>query len=358
MTDIFRPSKFEIARLRKKLTYIEIAKRTGISTRELKRITDGEVQPKSETVKAISSALGFPLEFFLNSDQEIPVAATFRAQSSMTERERGAGLASGAIGGILSDWLEKEFDVPDPDVPDLSEFTPRIAAQTLRNIWGLSERPIGNMVQLLENRGVRVFSLSEESLRLNAFALWMGVRPFVFLNSAKSSESSRFDAAHELAHLCLHRDGQQGKEVEKEANEFASAFLMPEGDILARKVYPTLERLIHIKHRWKVSLSALVHRYCDLGLIKKDRAKWLYIEMSRKGFLKNEPSPIPREPSDIWTQVIQDLWKNRKSIETLANELVLPPDEIKSLVFLNRIGRIPEGPGARKIVGDKLRLVN
>jgi hypothetical protein len=65
----------------------------------------------------------------------------------------------------------------------------------------------GEELVLLEARGIRVFSLTEPCFELNAFSHWVAVTPFVFLNTMKTAESSRFDAAHELGHLVLHRHG-------------------------------------------------------------------------------------------------------------------------------------------------------
>ncbi|MEK2654790.1 ImmA/IrrE family metallo-endopeptidase [Pseudomonas aeruginosa] len=51
--------------------------------------------------------------------------------------------------------------------------------------------------------------MAEETSQVNAFSCWRrGVTPFVFLNTQKSAEASRFDAAHELGHLVLHRHGE------------------------------------------------------------------------------------------------------------------------------------------------------
>ena len=85
------------------------------------------------------------------------------------------------------------------------------------------------MIKLLESKGVRVFSLAENTKNVDAFSCWRNDVPYIFLNTFKSADRSRLDAAHELAHLVLHRHGgpRQGREAEIEANSFASSFLMP-----------------------------------------------------------------------------------------------------------------------------------
>jgi hypothetical protein len=85
--------------------------------------------------------------------------------------------------------------------------SPDTAALYLRQNWGLGERPIPNMLKLLEAKGVRVFSLAENTKAVDAFSVWRNGLPYVFLNIAKSAERSRFDASHELGHLVMHKHG-------------------------------------------------------------------------------------------------------------------------------------------------------
>ena len=180
----------------------------------------------------------------------------------MTAAEREAALAAGQIGFLISDWVVERFDLPGARLPDLHIFDPELAARMLRQEWGLGEKPISNMIKMLESKGVRVFSLAENTAHVNAYSLWRKNVPYIFLNTFKSAECSRFDAAHELAHLVLHQDGGvTGRTAEEQANRFASAFLMPEADVVS--VLPSvqnLEQLIAAKLRWKVSLARTVPR--------------------------------------------------------------------------------------------------
>lgn len=155
-------------------------------------------------------ALDFPRGFFFAEDvDELPAeAASFRSLSSMTARERDAALAAGAIAYLFNDWVAERFNLPSPDVPELrGDATPEAAAQVVRSNWGLGEQPISSMVKLLESKGVRVFSLCEDTKNVDAFSCWRGERPFIFLNTFKSTERSRFDAAHDLGHLVMHKHG-------------------------------------------------------------------------------------------------------------------------------------------------------
>lgn len=253
----------------------------------------------------------------------------------MSASVRDAALSAGSIGFLLSDWIEERFNLPAVSVPDLHQFGPDEAARVLREEWQLGEAPISNMLQLLESKGVRVFSLAENTVKVNAFSLWRNDKPFVFLNNFKSAESSRFDAAHELGHLVLHQDGgSTGREAEDQANRFASSFLMPRSDVLAKLPYAAhLGHLIQGKVRWRVSLAALNYRMHKIGLLTDWKYRDFCIQISKNGYHKEEPNPIGRERSVVWEKVFTALWQERITQSDIARDLSVPEDELRDLVF-------------------------
>jgi Zn-dependent peptidase ImmA (M78 family) len=191
------------------------------------------------------------------------------------------------------------------------------------------------MVHLLESRGVRVFSLSEDSRSMDAFSCWRGGVPYVFLNTMKTAEHSRMDAAHELGHLVLHWDGvARGREVEHQAQLFASAFLMPRGSVLAEAPRSgRLDQLIKIKKNWRVSVSALAVRMKALGLLSDWQYRGLFIEMGHMGYRTTEPNGIQPETSQVLAKMFKALREEKVTQEQIAGELSIYPDELAGLVF-------------------------
>ena len=226
----FAPTRLTLARRRRMLMKNRLAEMVGLTPRSITAYESGEAEPTSASIDALAAALRFPAEFFFRPEvEEIPVdGASFRSMASMTAGQRDAALSAGLLAFELSEWVDERFRLPASDVPRFESYQPEAAADALRARWGLGEKPIRNMVHLLEAKGVRVFSLAEQCLSVDAFSLWRAGHGFVFLNTMKSAEHGRFDAAHELGHLVLHgHGGPQGREAELEANAFASAFLMP-----------------------------------------------------------------------------------------------------------------------------------
>ncbi|MYM41082.1 MULTISPECIES: helix-turn-helix domain-containing protein [Duganella] len=335
---MFNPLRLSLARRRKKLTKKALAEAAGFEQKTIIRYESGEVDPPAESVAALAAVLQFPPLFFFGTDVDEPSAeaASFRSLSTMPARDRDAALAAGAFAFMFSDWVDSRFHLPECDLFDCKEDTdPEAAARILREKWGIGERPIRNMVHLLESKGIRVFSLAENTKTVDAFSMWRNDVPYVFLNTTKTAERSRFDAAHELGHLVLHKHGgpQGGRIVEDQANQFASAFLMPESQVKAKM--PRVDSLANIvsgKQYWKVSVAALNYRLHKLGITTDWQYRNFCIQIAER-YRQVEPQGISRETSTVWEKVLGELRTEGISKTTIANDLALPVFEIENLVF-------------------------
>ena len=228
------PRQIAFARTRRCYKKARLAEALGVSIQTLQSYEAGTSAPDDAMLSRIALLLNFPRSFFF-LEEDMPVisehAASFRALSKMSAGTRACALGAGAIAFRLNEWIDARFKLPQAALPDLSDLSPEDAALTLRMQWGLGHAPIRNMIHLLESKGIRVFALAEESRDVDAFCSWYEGTPFVFLNTMKSAERIRFDAAHELGHLVrdtysmLHRNemgGSRHHEIEQKANASAA----------------------------------------------------------------------------------------------------------------------------------------
>lgn len=360
---MFSAARFSIARRRRKFTKKQLAEISGLDQKTIVRYEAGESSPTAAGLLALARVLGFPVEFFDGEDPDgISLeSASFRSLTQIVARERDAALAAGELAFLLNDWVEALFELPAADLIDCKEGTsPEPAASMLRQHWALGERPVKSMVHLLESKGVRVFSLREETKSIDAFSLWRRGVPFVFLNTYKTPERSRFDAAHELGHLVLHRHGgtRGGRSVEDQANQFASAFLMPESSVTARlPAVHSLDQIIKAKKYWGVSTSALNYRLHKLGITSEYQYRGFCIQIMDR-YRNSEPDGMEREISKVWDKVFTQLRSEGIHKHRIAQDLDLPVDEVENLVFqLTRLQTI-DGSGQGSGVGrGKLELV-
>jgi Zn-dependent peptidase ImmA (M78 family) len=175
-------------------------------------------------------------------------------------------------------------------------------AQQVRRCWSVPDGPVEDVVSLLENHGVVVIRLPLGSADVDAFSLPFADHPVVVLGSDKDDRArSRFDCAHELAHLVMHGELIWGvKEVEDQAHQFAAAFLMPAEQI--RGELPTTvdwQRLFSLKQRWQTSLAALLMRAKRLGRMSEGTYLTAVKAASARGWRRREPVPLgpPEQPT-------------------------------------------------------------
>ena len=356
----FNPSRLTLARKRRGLTKVALGSRAGLTARSLSEFESGRQDPSVETLNRIASALRFPVAFFGGSDLEQldPGGVSFRSQKSMSAAQRDAALSAGTLASELSRWIAETFNLPVADLPDLRDFDAENAANVLRNEWGIGERPIGNMVHLLESKGVRVFSLAERGKEIDAYSLWCDGVPFVLLNTLKTPERGRLDAAHELGHLVLHRHGGmrgRGRDVEKEAQKFGAALLMPERSVrsaVPRLIAPSMATIIQLKQNWKVSAAALAHRLYSLGLLSEWSYRGVNVELSRRGRTVEPQGLKDRETSQVFEKVFRSLRESGVSRSDVARQLDLHVSDIDALIYglsptaVQRDGRSVHDPEA------------
>jgi Zn-dependent peptidase ImmA (M78 family)/DNA-binding XRE family transcriptional regulator len=353
----FNPARLTIARERRGLTKQNLADQCGVSRRAVTAWEAGEVEVPPVTL--LASVLGFPEPFFYADDLSVIAkdGVTFRALKSMTARQVSRVLAASALAAEFSDWIDSHYKTPPPELPDLSdseELDPVVAAATVRSMWAPSLSPIKGLLPLLERKGVRVFALPVQDREVDAFSFWRAERPFIFLNTGRTAERIRFDLAHELGHLLLHRGGPapRSRNIEQQAQDFASSLLVPADRLYAQVTgNPTFDDIFTLKRYWQVSAVAMVQRLWHLGIISEWHYRTWMVELSARGFRTSEPGGMRPESSVLLRQLFslarEDGWSSRK----IAVALHLPDDELENMIFGLVMAAAPAG--ARPSSTDK-----
>ena len=358
---VFAASRLTLARERRGLTRRDLAAVCEVTPDAITKFEMQRCRPLPETVQRFSLALHFPLAWFYSS--EVPLldsrALSFRARRSMTAALRDQTTRAGdVVLSVILPELRRRFVLPPLQLPDYAGYDPEEAARLLRHEWKLGQGPIGDMVQLLETKGVNVFWVREESPTLDAWSLWQDEVPLVMLNlRSEAGCRGRFDAAHELGHLVLHRGARtlDGLEVEAQANRFAAAFLLPGEQFKAEAPrYPVLKALFPLKQRWGVSLVALVMRCKQLGVFSEWDARRAFQEIATRGWKMQEPDEVAivRETSRLQAMLGERLRAKGVGIEELARELLLVPSDLRELMpFLEPLP-LPESEGKKTKKGE------
>ncbi len=269
---------------------------------------NGSKRPEMHNLVRMAKLCGVPVTFFhrsLPAAIRIPLL-TFR--SNAAARLRRLNLQASRLAELVGEavvWVCRQVALPESNLPNLEHFADdrfdaEDAATACRKELGLGDKPIHRLAELLESKGVLVLPARIGGTGFDAFSCVVNARPFIFLGMHKNSPSrTRFDAAHELAHLVLHQhfstvdllQRSTLKMVESQANAFAGAFLMPKETFMQDLGEVSLPALARLKPKWGTSISAMVRRAYDIGRIDEDRYQILNAEISSKGWKGKRPEP-------------------------------------------------------------------
>jgi len=337
-----------------------------LSPRTLQGYERGLRAPSAEVLSALAMALGFPVSFFSREPILPPEQrrVSFRSRKSMSATRRDSARAMAAIGAEVYEWIEGRYNLPKASLPAVPiGLGPEAAADFVRHAWGMGSSPVSNAVHMLEFFGVRVLSLPEEHADLDGISFWRKDRPYVFLDTSKTPERGRFDAVHELGHLVCHRSTEplceDSQATEREADRFASAFLMPRETLAAAAGASSLGELIQLKSNWGVALSALAYRLREVGYLTEWAYRGLCIEIAQHGYRRREPDGMARESSQVLEQVLRDLRSKGITRREIATECCISPEELDGYFFGMTMFTVEGGgAGGGRGFAPKLQVVS
>lgn len=386
VTSIFKMSslpesfgpKLKEGRIGRGLSNAELAERVGVTAQAISQYELGQTTPRGDVLARICTVLNLPLSFFGNSDHtfEPPEGPIFfRSLKSSSPRSQDMMHVRAKWSWRLFSHFEKFINFPEVKMFELDslkepgEWTQQEInklATDVRKNWGLGVGPISNVTALMENNGIVISRAYIGDVKLDAFSHWRGSRPIMFLSSDKASAvRSRFDAAHELGHLILHthinlseiKDVRHRNKVltaiEKEANTFASAFLLPE-ETFCKDVYSSsLSHFISLKRRWKTSIAAMIYRCESLGILSDNQVLYLRKQMATKKMRTVEPldDELPIEqPTLLSTAVKMSIDNGVQSARDISESIKLPFEDIENLCNLPS--------GTLRVEDEKSNVVN
>lgn len=323
-------SLLEAARVARGMTQAELADASKVAQGVISKLESGKLPLDDARVATLAEKLRVPLALIDGSTTQAPHARQFhRKQASLPAKAANQLRADMVLAHVrISRLLPTQSTADVPRLPLESALDrPADRAREVRKLWNLPPGPIGNIVELLEAHGVPCLSWDVSSARVDAIASWPdNAAPLVVLGSHAPGDRLRFTVAHELGHAVLHE--APCADCEREADEFASEFLMPRADIKSSLQGATLPRLVELKRVWGTSVAALARRAKDLGAITDNAYRTLNIELSSSGLRKNEPAPIAREAPKMVRNAIEQRLAAGQSLSEVANLALIDPDEL------------------------------
>ena len=290
----FNPKLLRLVREQHGYSQTEVADHLGVRQAAYSKYESGAVTPSEDIQKRLAPWFGYTPSFFTQKIDTFPSGLIYhRKRSSLSSKERSKIEAEARLRMIDIQKMAQQQKLHS-NLPDLSNVSPKEAAAILRVRWNIPRGPIANMVETLENNGIVVLSFDFGTDLLDGFFVRLDISSICIVlnsNEAFSPDRNRFTLAHELGHVLLHRDVMPDKKTEREADEFASEFLLPNEDIVPelQQSALTFARLKELKKRWMVSIAAIVFKAHETENITTFAYRRFWTFMSSSGYRKNEP---------------------------------------------------------------------
>jgi len=351
----FIPSRLKEVRIARGFTITALAEKTGVSKQAISQVENGVSTPSIKLLESFSQELNCPNYYFFNENHTTPFNTIFfRSLSATTKKKREQAKVKFSWFKEVSVYVEQYFDFFPVNVPsdfwvyDIDELTDNIiidAAKECRRRWALGDGPISNVTRLLEKRGFIIGNLGIEERDVDAISEWSNnERPYILMgNHKKSAARMRFNLAHELGHIVLHRNLDREhfevyhKKIEAQANLFAGHFLMPKESFGSEFYAATLKSFLQLKLRWKTSVKAIIVHAHHLNLISDDQYRLLNINYSRKKWGLGEPldDDIITEVPEYFSKCLKVLITDGvQSKEDIFQKLPFSSSDLEKMICL------------------------
>ena len=345
--------RLQRARKASGLSLRDLASQVGLSHVAIKKYEDGLSMPSSDTVLKLARACGVRSAYFFRPETLNLARVEYRKRVRMSKKHLEA------ITHSVIDQVERRLELenlfPDPPVrevvpvegiPDPIETGDVIeeVAEAVRTSWNLGLGPISDLIDVLENNGLRVFTVdTRDNPDFDGLSARVGTIPIVVVGKHWPGDRQRFTLAHELGHILL--EGRIGGELnlERACNRFAGAFLFPRESVRrelgARRQAIEIKELSLLKQAFGISMSGVLFRAVDLGIVSGRVLESQMRTFRFRGWHRQEPGPqIPAEPDHVVEQLLFRALAEEWIGESKAAELMnLPLDVFRQIRALEPV---------------------
>lgn len=279
--DIF-PHRLRQARLMRGFSLEKLSQSLAVpvSKQAISKYEKGQMKPDSSILIALANALGVKIDYFFRPFTVEVDKVEFRKKSGFTKKM--ANVVKERVRVELERYLEIEqitgmqvrFTLPRKEVRTRDQA--REFAGEIRQILALGNDGISNVIEVLEDHGIKVIELAEDEGfdGLSGFA--NETIPLIVVNDKFPTERKRFTTLHELGHLLLDMKAEVSpKEIESLNSAFASEMLLLAAVLKSKlettRYYISLSELADIQHQYGISIDNIMASLQELGVISVNR---------------------------------------------------------------------------------------
>lgn len=296
----------------------DLAEKLAITEQAIWQYETDSIMPRIEVINQLRTLFHVDAKYFfsknylINKTSEEKVA--YRAKDRESRKKTKLELTFLNFVDYYITYLERSLVMPEPRINILRKKSAQLLKkenriekkELIKQVAELTRTELGlqnnkDLMYVLEKSGIYIIEKNLGSQVDTYSTITADNRPYIILGTVKKSAVRRnFDLVHELGHLLLHSTIDMDiltpaelKVIEKEADLFASIFLLPEAEFiedfkaLTRKSNP--DHYVDLKKKYLVSIAALEMRAYGLGLMTYQENRYFWGQLNKKGYKLFEP---------------------------------------------------------------------
>ncbi|MDT1957013.1 XRE family transcriptional regulator [Carnobacterium divergens] len=316
---MFFGEKLQSVRELNGLSRKELADKLNLSEQAIWQYENQYTVPKFEVANELKKVFNVKAQFFYTEPFATNISKVesiaYRAEDREARKKTKMETTFIDFTSYFLDKFESKLNLPTSPLPSLRDESIQLynmSMETNDRLLQLEKiaenarkrldvQSNSELLYKLELSGIYILE-KNMGTSIDAYSTWTSQeKSFIILgNKKKSAVRRNFDLAHELGHLLLHYKidmdsltKDEHKIIEKEANDFASFFLLPKEQFLkdfstiSKKSNP--ESYLDLKMKYMVSIGALEYRAYKMGLLTFEENRYFYATLNRKDYKKNEP---------------------------------------------------------------------
>jgi Zn-dependent peptidase ImmA (M78 family)/DNA-binding XRE family transcriptional regulator len=261
------------ARLKAGLSMEALAEKleNRVTKQAIQKYEAGKMLPESSLLPLLAEKLNIRIDELFRPLKVTLGTVDFRIKAGVSQKRKDQ------LSLYVLDFLERYLELEElvgqseafvplfpgrivADAQELSDY-----ALTVRQRWDLGLDPLSNILELLEEKGIKVFTIAGGD-DFDGLATWVNDIPVIVVNEDLATiERKRFTALHELGHLLLTFPADwSDKEKENACHRFAAELLLPvsvlKKELGEHRGYIAPTELIAMKEYYGISVQAIMRQ--------------------------------------------------------------------------------------------------
>ena len=328
----------------------ELVKRINgaVSKNAISKYEKGLMMPNSTVLIALCNALNVKPDYLFRTFNLELSEFDFRKKSKLTKGKLES------IKEIVKDKIERYIELENILGID-AEFKNVLsniviesnkdvdkAIAEIRNYWGIGVNSIHNVIQLLEDKEVKVIEI-DAPMEFDGLCAWANDKyPIIVLNKNFPPERKRFTALHELAHLLLNIEKSTDDKVREKLCNYFSSSLLIDNEVVTRlfslkRKNISFNELKYVQQNYGVSIPALMYRLQEMKIVSESQYKSFYFKQNNSDYkaMINESRYSSVEKSNRFKRLIY--FALSKELISVSKAVALSGKELNELLDLQRV---------------------